>query len=126
MIIKQKLDLNYTLSFGKMTRWVIGLSEGKAIALKCSQCEKSSFPPQRICDCRSSKNEWIELSGKANILVKTSGVDGDFAIAQFEGSDNSAVVSLKGFKKDEMNGQISSCDPSQPSLNLIPIKSGNE
>jgi len=70
LIIKQKLDLNYTLSFGKMTSWVIGLSEGKAIALKCSQCEKSFFPPQRICDCTSSKNEWIELSGKANILVK--------------------------------------------------------
>ena len=109
-----------------MTRWVIGLSEGKAIALKCIQCEKSSFPPQRICECSSSKNEWIELSGKANILVKTSGVDGDFAIAKFEGSDSSAVVSLKGFKKDEMNGKISSFDPSQPSLNLIPIKSGNE
>ena len=71
-------------------------------------------------------NEWIELSGKANILVKTSGVDGDFAIAKFEGSDNSAVVRLKGFKIDEMNGKISSCDPSQPSLNLIPIKSGND
>ena len=126
MIIKQKLDLNYTLSFGKMTRWVIGLSEGKAIALKCSQCEKSSFPPQRICDCRSSKNEWIELNGKANILVKTSGVDGDFAIAKFEGSDNSAVVRLKGFKINEINGKISSCNLSQPSLNLMPIKSGNE
>ena len=109
-----------------MTRWVSGLSEGKAIALKCSQCEKSSFPPQRICDCSSSKNEWIELSGNANILVKTSGVDGDFAIAKFEGSHTSAVVRLKGFNKDEMNGKISSCDPSQPSLNLIPIKSGNE
>ena len=104
-----------------MTRWVIGLSEGKAIALKCSQCEKSSFPQQRICDCRSSKNEWIELSGKANILVKTSGVDGDFAIAKFEGSDNSAVVRLKGFKKDEMNGNISSSHPSQPIHNLIQI-----
>ena len=109
-----------------MTQWISALSEGKAIALKCSQCEKSSFPPQRICDCSSSKNEWIELSGKANILVKTFGVDGDFAIAKFEGSDNSAVVRLKDFKNDEMNGKISSCDPSQPSLNLIPIKSGNE
>ena len=45
MKISKKIELNYNISFGKMSKWLTGLTEGFALALKCSLCEKVSFPP---------------------------------------------------------------------------------
>ena len=39
MIISKKLDLCYRLSFGKMTKWLEGLTKGQAFALKCQNCK---------------------------------------------------------------------------------------
>ena len=77
MKISKKIELNYNISFGKMSKWLTGLTEGFALALKCSLCEKVSFPPQKICTCGSYKNSWIKLSGVAEIITITSGLDGN-------------------------------------------------
>ena len=53
MKISKKIELNYNISLGKMSKWLTGLTEGFALALKCSLCEKVSFPPQKICTCGS-------------------------------------------------------------------------
>ena len=54
MKISKKIELNYNISFGKMSKWLTGLTEGFALALKCSLCEKVSFPPQKICTCNGN------------------------------------------------------------------------
>ena len=56
-----------------MSKWLTGLTEGFALALKCSLCEKVSFPPQKICTCGSYKNSWIKLSGVAEIVTMLYG-----------------------------------------------------
>ena len=120
MIISKKLDLCYRLSFGEMTKWLEGLTKGKAFALKCENCKKVSFPPQKICLCGSKKNNWLKLSGIADIKYKTKGIDGNFAIAKFRGASTSSIVKLQNFNDQETVGEIISSKKSSPSMILKP------
>ena len=121
MIINKKLELTYNLSFGVMSKWLTELTKGQALALKCSNCSNVSFPPQKVCSCGSNRSSWIKLSGVAKILSKTSGQDGSYAIAKFEGCSSSSVVRLKNFKGIETVGKLVPSCMSSPSIILIPI-----
>ena len=123
MIINKKLELSYNLSFGVMSKWLSELTKGQAIALKCSKCSNVSFPPQKVCTCGSNRSSWIKLSGIAKILSKTSGQDGNYAIAKFEGCSSSSVVKLKNFKGFETSGRLVPSSMSNPSIILAPIDS---
>ena len=121
MIINKKLELTYNLSFGVMSKWLTELTKGQALALKCLNCNNVSFPPQKVCGCGSKISCWIKLSGVAKILSKTSGQDGSYAIAKFEGCSSSSVVRLKNFKEYETKGKLTPSSMSNPSIILTPI-----
>jgi len=120
MIINKKLELSYNLSFGVMSKWLTELTKGQALALKCSNCNNVSFPPQKVCSCGSNRSSWIKLSGVAKILSKTLGQDGSYAIAKFEGCSSSSIVKLKNFKGFESVGKLAPSSVSNPSIILTP------
>lgn len=89
------LSLQYQLAPGWLKPFTSGLTAGKAMAWMCTACKHTSFPPVRTCTCGLATGEWIELSGSASIVYHTHGLDGHFALAQFEGSSTSTVVKLQ-------------------------------
>jgi len=90
--IDHRLTLDYELQAGWLQPFVNGLQSGSAIARRCSNCHKTTFPPTRVCDCEHVHGEWIHLSGKAHIVHRSEGADGSFALVQFEGADTKTVV----------------------------------
>lgn len=48
------------------------VSEGKLMAAKCSKCGAMLLPPRPLCTkCFSTDFEWIELSGRGELLSYT-------------------------------------------------------
>ena len=45
--------------------------------------------------CGSAEGEWVILSGRATVITRTSGTDGDFALARFDGADGLTTVALQ-------------------------------
>lgn len=113
--------LDYTLSPGWMKPFVEGLFEGKTVGLKCTSCSHTSFPPQRTCTCGAMPNDWITLSGAAEIVFRTSGADGDFGLVQFDGADTQSVVRLEDIKPQTQRGQIAKSEVGLPMMILKPI-----
>jgi uncharacterized OB-fold protein len=49
------------------------LSQSKLMAGKCQKCGKLHLPPRPICDnCYGQDFEWLEISGKGNLLTYTT------------------------------------------------------
>lgn len=90
-----KLTLDYQLNSGWLQPFTEGLVSGQAVAWRCTDCQRTSFPPLRTCSCGQSTGEWTPLSGEAEIQYLTQGVDGAFALARFKGADTSTVVKLQ-------------------------------
>ena len=90
--------------------------------MKCSLCEKVSFPPQKICTCGSYKNSWIKLSGVAEIVAITSGLDGNYGLVKFEGASTLTVVKLNNFKGTEAFGKIYKSSSQNPSIIITPTE----
>ena len=72
MIISKKLDLCYRLSFGKMTKWLEGLTKGQAFALKCENCKKVSKSWNSFIESPDQKFKWIRIikMHEKNIKIK--------------------------------------------------------
>lgn len=105
-MIPHHLALDYTLHPGWMAPYVDGLQEGRAVARRCASCATTTFPPQRICPCGATQAAWITLKGRAEITFRTSGSDGTFALAKFDGADTSAVVRLQDLASDQTRGTL--------------------
>ncbi|WP_421855937.1 Zn-ribbon domain-containing OB-fold protein [Oricola sp.] len=93
-----KLDftLDYELGEGWLAPWVEGLREGRAIASYCKECGAAHFPPLRICpESGERSTDWRTLSGRATILFRTTGADGDFALVRFDGAASAAVAKIQ-------------------------------
>ena len=46
-----------------------GLAEGKLLGRRCLECGAIEFPPHPACNiCGYRETEWVELSGKAELL----------------------------------------------------------
>ncbi len=105
-MIPHHFALDYTLYPGWMAPFVNGLQEGLAVARRCDACAKTTFPPQRICACGEAEGTWVTLEGTAQITFRTEGADGQFALAQFDGSDISAVVRLQNVTADQTRGTL--------------------
>jgi len=108
MSIDHRLTLDYELQAGWLEPFVQGLKKGSAIARRCSSCNKTTFPPIRVCDCDHVHGEWIRLSGKAQIVYRSEGVDGSFALVQFEGADTKTVVRLQAMTDSDAVGYLQS------------------
>ena len=48
-------------------------SEGRLMAVKCSQCNSLICPPRSICPicCAAKESEWVEMKGKGKLLTYT-------------------------------------------------------
>ena len=124
-MISHRLTLDYSLSPGWMTPFVDGLYKGKAVAARCSACSKVSFPPLRCCDCGSTQYDWVELEEKADIVYRTDGADGSFALVQFAGADTHSVVKISGIPAGETAGRLLACGEGLPSIALGPDHEGS-
>jgi len=101
-----RLTLDYQLHPGWLEPYIRGIQQGSAIARCCSACKKTSFPPIRVCECRHTKGEWVSLSGKAHIVNRCTGTEGDFALVQFAGADTQTVVRLDNISDAEHSGYL--------------------
>jgi len=91
--MKRRVALDYTINEGWLAPWLAGLRLGEAIASTCSDCGTAQFPPQRACPtCRKPSDGWRRLTGGATILHRTTGSDGDFAMARFDGASGAAIA----------------------------------
>ena len=117
-MISHHLALEYNLASGWMTPFVEGLRTGVATGRHCSDCAKVSFPPVRICPCGSTNGTWVALSGQAEIIWRTDGSDGSFALARFEGANTLSSVKLIDVDDDTTDGQLIASEGDLPMLLL--------
>ena len=68
------------------------------------------------------KNSWIKLSGVAEIVTITSGLDGNYGLVKFEGASTLTVVKLNNFKGTETFGKIFKSSSQNPSIIITPIE----
>ena len=93
--------LDYQLQTGWLEPFIHGLLQGKAVARCCSACNKTSYPPIRVCECNHVNAEWVNLSGEAKIVFRCDGTEGSFALVQFDGADTQSVVRLDDIEESD-------------------------
>ena len=125
-MIHHEMTLAYKLPGGWMADYVDGIMAGRARARRCSACGRVSFVPIRTCPCGSSDGVWIDLTGIATVIHRTSGSDGDFASVRFDGADTNTVVALDGFSADQKRGRLIPPQGDLPALVLAPLEKGIE
>ncbi len=108
MTIDYQLTLEYTLQSGWLEPFVRGLQQGIATARRCTSCEKTSYPPIRVCKCNHTGGEWVRLSGEAHIVHRCDGSEGSFALVQFIGADTRTVVRLENMPEPDAIGYLKS------------------
>jgi len=119
--MKLRLDLDYDLAEGWLAPWVAGLRAGRAVASACGGCGTARFPPLRICpDCNVAADRWQDVSGRATILFRTTGRDGDVALARVDGARGAAVVRLDGLPDGALSGRLRAVPDGPPALILGP------
>ncbi len=121
-MIKHRLNIDYELGCGWLTKWVEALREGCALARRCATCAKVSFAPERVCTCGSSVGKWQKLAGTATIEYRTSGQDGEFALANFDGAQTFTVVALNDVAADQNRGRLVRPDCNLPRIMLGPLE----
>jgi uncharacterized OB-fold protein len=69
---KRSLSLKFNIPTSKTQKFWDGLSEGKFVTTKCTDCGKVSFPPQADCPrCMSGNSGWVDLGKEAELLTFT-------------------------------------------------------
>ena len=120
-MIQHDLHLRYNLAPGWLEPYVQGLQNGDAIASSCTNCSHTAFPPQLTCGCGASDRRWVKLDGYADIIHKTEGPDGSFALVRFKGADTATVVRLENLPVQDLHGQITKSANQLPQLVLGPL-----
>lgn len=119
--MKHQLVLNYTLGSGALAPYLDGLAKGIAMGAQCAQCDRTTFPPERLCPCEAIRNgslnhSWLTLSGHARIIYRTDGTGGSFALAQFDGADNQTVCRIANPQRDGTWAKIKSTGDDKPGV----------
>lgn len=125
-MISHHLSLDYALNPGWMAPYVDGLSAGKARARRCQSCAATSFPPLRVCTCGCLEGNWVDLPGTAQILFRTTGLDGDFGLVQFDGATTKTTLQLHAIPATETRGAIAASKGGLPALCLTAITEGRD
>ncbi len=110
------LRLDYVLAEGWLAPYVAGLRDGRAIAARCTACDVVSFPPARVCACGGRQSAWVTLDGTAQVMFRSTGIDGDFALVQFAGASTASVARLQGMAAHETMGRIAPALTTRPGL----------
>lgn len=114
-----RLILDYTLHPGWMAPFVEGLAQGQAMARRCDTCARVSFPPVKTCSCGSAQAVWQQLPGTAQIIARTSGSDGDFALVHFDGADTQSTVRLQDLPTEAAQGILAPSTGELPQMILM-------
>ncbi len=64
MVIDRPWDVMYTHSYGRVSRFFMGLLEKKLMGTKCPKCGDVFCPPRAHCwrfECKLTETEWIEM-----------------------------------------------------------------
>ena len=115
------LRLNYTLAEGWLAPWVDALREGRVLARRCSACGSTSFVPLRACRCGNLTGEWVELQNSARIERRCAGLDGEFALARFEGADTACVAALRDVPEGATRARLVAATGTLPRIVLVPV-----
>jgi uncharacterized OB-fold protein len=95
--MKRRLTLDYTLGEGFLAPYLDGLRQGVARAGRCAACGRVALPPEPVCDCGARDPAIVALAGKATIIFRTTGADGDVGLVRFDGADSHSLARLDGF-----------------------------
>ena len=119
--MKKNVSLDYTLGEGWLSPWLDGLRKGKAMASSCSGCQDVYFPPLKVCPtCFAPCDGWRSLSGGAVIVHRTTGSDGDFAMARFDGAKGAAIANAEALPSGVTRAVLAPSPEDPPTLALIP------
>lgn len=86
-----KIHLQYTDNKGKLSLYFNAIGIGKALCNQCPQCHTKTFPP-RLC-CEGTYN-FAEIPNTGRIIHRTNTPDSAFALVQFQGCINMAMVHI--------------------------------
>jgi hypothetical protein len=105
--MKHQLKLNYSIPVGDLNPYFDALRDGKALASECNRCGKVAFPARIRCGaCGDNNTTWKPLTGSAQILFRTDGGSGSFAIVKFDGADTCSTVALKNPDRNTTSGKL--------------------
>lgn len=119
--MKHRLTLDYSLGRGFLASYLDALADGVALAGFCSQCGRTSFPPERRCRCEKIGTSGAapghkELSGHAHIVFRTDGPAGHFALVQFDGADNQTVCRIANPNMSSDTVKLMASDDGKPGI----------
>ncbi len=98
--------LRHRTGSGWLGPHLAALGRCEALGRKCKKCGGVSFPPVRACDCWHTEGEWVKLDGTAEIIARTDGSDGSFALVRFAGATKNAVACLHGLPEGATEGVL--------------------
>ena len=115
--MKHQLILDYSIPLGDLALFFDALDEGKALASACTECGKVAFPARMRCGaCGSIGTKWKPLIGTAQILFRTDGGSGSFALVKFDGADTRSTVALINPERSETTGKLAASVGNAPGL----------
>lgn len=120
----REVHLSYNMAAGWLAPYVEALYQGRALGRACRSCQHTSFPPIYSCGCATPEPYWRHLSGRADILFRTNGLDGQYSLVRFASSTTMAVVRLVGLSDDDHMGKLIAPPAGSPALILGPIDPG--
>ena len=123
-MIRRDVSLGYDLAPGWLAPHVEGLLQGRAVAYGCKFCGKASFPPVRVCGCAQPAPHWVTLEGRAEVIFRTEGLDGKFALVRFFGASTMTVVRLEHSGLQGRFGTLVAPTDGQPALILALNREG--
>ncbi len=119
IVLKRQVTLEYTLGEGWLAPWLDGLRAGKAVASTCAACEETQFPPLRQCPtCRQPSDGWVTLDGKATVLFRSQGSDGDIAMVRFDGATSACIARAEALPDGANRGTLAASSDDPPILAL--------
>lgn len=101
--IPLKLELDYAYSLGDLKPYFDALRQGRALASRCPECGRTSFPPRLVCNVDRFPATWQELTGCGSIQQLSAGRNATFAQIAMDGADNQCLGRLEGsdFRKGD-------------------------
>jgi uncharacterized OB-fold protein len=70
-LLEHEQCFHYRHSFGKASKFFLGLEEGKLLATRCPSCSSVWLPPRAVCPEDLTVTAWTELSGMGTLTSWT-------------------------------------------------------
>lgn len=105
-VFEREVRLRFRIGSGWLGPHLAALGRCEALGRKCGKCGDVSFPPVRVCDCGSPEGEWVPLDGTAEVIARTDGADGSFALVRFAGATCNSVACLHGLPVGSAEGVL--------------------